>query len=283
MNLQQTAEEKKLPQHHMIWVEGGTFMMGSSNKDRDADADEKEEHEVKVPGFYMGQYPVTQALWQVVMGQNPANFKGPARPVERVSWYDALVFCNRLSVLSQRIPCYYLNEEFSRIFGLEAGGAWKLPEEGKYFKIYHKQGTSGYRLPAESEWEYAARGGGSSLGYRYAGSDKLKEVGWYDDNSDDQTHEVGLKQANELGLYDMSGNVREWCEDEWHESYTKEKPVDGSAWVDGKERDVDRMFRGGSYSDASLHGRVACRSSQGPTGRNDALGFRLALSWSPVS
>ena len=143
---------------------------------------EKPAHQVKLSDFYIAKYPVTQEQWQAVTGKNPSHFQGKRRPVEEVSWHDTQEFLAKLKQITE--------EKF--------------------------------RLPTEAEWEYAARGGIYSQGYKYAGSDRLKQVGWYDDNSDDQTHEVGQLLANELGLHDMSGNVWEWCQDWFDSNYYEE-------------------------------------------------------------
>ncbi|HRI62429.1 MAG TPA: formylglycine-generating enzyme family protein [Saprospiraceae bacterium] len=228
----------------MLPVEGGEFLMGGT--DEEADEYEKPVHKVKLSSFYLGKYPVTQAIWQSVMGDNPSNFKGEHRPVEQVTWEDAKDFIQKLNDLTTK----------SRPAGFA------------------------YCLPAEAQWKYAARGGKHSEGYLYAGSDKLKQVGWYRENSNNETHEVGQKLANELGLYDMSGNVWEWCEDDWHDNYNG-APTDGSAWVD-KGRGVHRVVRGGSSFSDAQDCRAASRYYDEPASRNDGFGFRLALSLQSV-
>ena len=220
----------------MIYIEGGSFMMG----------DEKYTiaqpvHKVTVPDFYLAKFPVTQALWQAVMEENPARFKGENRPVEQVSWDDIQIFIEKLK---------------------------------------EKAGKN-YRLPSEAEWEYAARGGKNALArqekgkdFIYAGGNKLKEVGWYDDNRHDETKPVGLKPPNELGLYDMSGNVFEWCADVWHSDY-EDAPEDGSAWLSGGEQDL-RVVRGGSWYNDDIYCRVSLRIRDLTVLRNGSIGFRLA-------
>jgi formylglycine-generating enzyme len=223
---------------HLVFhrVEGGDFMMGGA--DEEAESDEKPVHKVTVPTFYMGKYPVTQALWQAVTGKNPSRLKGDEnRPVESVSWDD-------------------ITQNF-------------LP-------ALQKQTGLPYRLPTESEWEYAARGGRESEGYLYAGSDKLKQVGWYNANSNRQTHPVGEKMPNELGLYDMSGNVWEWCVDHAHNDY-KGAPDDGTAWLSA-DAGALRVLRGGSYFNGAQNCRAAYRAWDRPAFRRDLYGFRLALS-----
>ena len=175
------------------------------------------------------------------MGDNPSFFKGKQRPVERVSWEDAQIFIKKLNGIT-----------------------------GKHF-----------RLPSEGEWEYAARGGPHKSPYRYAGSDKLKEVGWFASNSHGETKPVGLKAPNELGLYDMSGNVWEWCEDDWHVDYQK-APDNGSAWIDSPDRGSLRVNRGGGYFDDAQGCRVSSRDFNTPSYRYRDLGFRLALSLQSV-
>ncbi|MEZ4888107.1 MAG: SUMF1/EgtB/PvdO family nonheme iron enzyme [Chitinophagales bacterium] len=215
----------------MVFVEGGSFDMGSNKMDR-----EKPIHKVTVPSFSMAQYPVTQKQWTAVMGDNPSHFKGENLPVENVSWEDAQKFIEKLN-----------------------------QKTGKKF-----------RLPTEAEWEFAARGGNKSKGYEYAGSNKLEEVGWFDKNSKQQTQEVGLLKPNELDIYDMSGNVWEWCEDDYHENYDN-APDDGSAWID-ESRNSSRVLRGGGWSFNSVYCRVAYRDRNSPYSRYSSFGFRLAYS-----
>lgn len=164
----------------MITVEGGTFTMGASDDDEEAYYNEKPAHEVTLSSYSIGETEVTQALWLAVMGSNPSRFTGDlTRPVECVSWNDCQAFIIKLNQLT-----------------------------GKTF-----------RLPTEAEWEIAARGGNESMGYKYAGGNDINEVAWYRGNSSSKTHPVATKAPNELGLYDMSGNVFEWCSD-WYDSYT---------------------------------------------------------------
>ena len=220
----------------MIYVEGGSFMMGG--EDDEANNDEKPVHKVTLLGFYIGQYPITQAIWKAVMGveHNPSRFQGDDLPIETISQNNTCDFLEKLNVLT-----------------------------GKK-----------YRLLSESEWEYAAKGGQKSQGYKYAGSNKLKEVGWYYDNSYGATKPIGLKYPNELGIYDMSGNVEEWVEDQWHNNY-KDSPGDGFPWVD-RDKDTKRVIRGGSWGGSARYCRVASRGGDDPSSRGNDVGFRLGLS-----
>ena len=221
----------------MILVKGGTFMMGAtSEQTEDCFEDEIPVREVSLSDFYIGKFLVTQKEWQEVMGDNPSHFKGDDLPVERVSWKEIRYFLEELNA---------------------------------------KTGKT-YRLPTEAEWEYAARGGASSRGYKYAGSNSLDEVAWYDGNSSASTHPVGQKKANELGLYDMSGNVWEWCADDSHDNYYN-APSTSRAWIDSP-RASDRVYRGGSWFSSALLCRVSTRNGNTHLCRDGNLGFRLAMS-----
>lgn len=230
----------------MVYVEGGTFQMGSNS----GDSDEKPVHSVTVSSFYIGKYEVTQKQWTEVMGSNPADFKGDNRPVESISWYQAVEFCNKLSQKEGLTPAYTIN-------GRNVTCNWN---------------ANGYRLPTEAEWEFAARGGNKSKGFTYAGSNNIDEVAWYDSNSGSKTQAVGTKKANELGLYDMSGNVWEWCWD-WYGSYSsgaKTNPRGPSGSY--------RVLRGGSWYSSALYCRSAFRDGGGPDDGHDNSGFRLLRS-----
>jgi formylglycine-generating enzyme required for sulfatase activity len=255
---------------NMVRVEGGTFLMGSANVDSDWDM----VHEVTLKSFYIGKYEVTQKEWVEVMGNNPSHFKGDDLPVENVDWYEAVEFCNKLSVKEGLAPAY----------------------RGSGDNIVCDFSASGYRLPTEAEWEYAAKGGNrDAIYYEYSGSNSVDSVawhgGWYIDvdsgrrngrNSDDRTHPVGTKQPNSLGIYDMSGNVWEWCWD-WLKSYGS-----GSAPLGTVH---SRVLRGGSWNDSATEARSANRASFPPyygsyyAGSSSYLisdhGFRVARSASP--
>ena len=224
----------------MVAVEGGTFTMGAtSEQGSDAWDSEKPAHSVTLSNYYIGQTEVTQALWKAVMGNNPSYYKGDDLPVENVSWNDCQEFIRELNQLT-----------------------------GKRF-----------RLPTEAEWEYAARGGNKSQGYKYAGSNDYFEVAvtWEDwgNNAADWYHPVGTKIANELGLYDMSGNVEEWCQD-WHGSYSSGSQTNPTGPTSGSSRVTRGGTWGGDYPSEIC--RVSCRSYDDPSYRRSALGFRLALS-----
>ncbi len=226
----------------MIEVLGGEFDMGAE-KDEVAFDWERPVHNVRVSTFWMGEFPVTQELWVAVMGDNPAYFSGMDRPVESVSWLD---------ITKRFLPA--LQELTNRE----------------------------YRLPTEAEWEFAARGASTSLSKlppnsKYAGGNRLEDVAWYTENSHRETKVVGLKQPNALGLYDMSGNVVEWCADHWHENYDA-APVDGSAWIDGENERHFRVFRGGAWYDSPLYCRVSYRFSAYPGYVSSDRGFRLVVS-----
>jgi formylglycine-generating enzyme required for sulfatase activity len=200
-------------------------------------SDEKPVHKVTVPDFYIGKYPVTQRQYSAVMKENPSYFKkGNDYPVERVSWDDAQAFIKKL------------NEKTG--------------------------GEIGFRLPSEAEWEYAARSGGKDE--KYAGGDDLGKLGWYGGNSGGETHPVGEKQPNGLGIYDMSGNVWEVVEDDWRDDYTG-APTDGSAWVNSP-RGLFRVLRGGSWLNYARSCRSVHRSLYSPVGWSKYAGFRLACS-----
>ena len=225
----------------LVFVEGGTFQMGGDRFDR-----EKPIHTVTVPSFYISKYLMTQRLYKEIMGENPSKRAGENRPVERVSWDDTKVFIKKL----------HSRTELDQ-----------LPQKGEF------------RLPTEAEWEFAARGGIYSQGYLYSGSDDLKQVGWYRENSGGETKPVGLLQSNELDLSDMSGNVYEWCEDDWHKDYNDpDRPDDGRAWRDAPSRGADRVIRGGYSFNNPVYCRPAYRSDYSPDFRYDNVGFRLVFS-----
>jgi len=219
----------------MVKVEPGSFTM--SKRDGENFGSEVEHSKALTKAFYIGKYEVTQAQYEAVMGNNPSYFKGSNRPVEQVCWYEAMSFCEKMNQYAPK--------------------GWK------------------FTLPTETQWEFAARGGNRSKGYKYSGSNNLDDVGWYDSNSGDTTHEVGGKTPNELGLYDTSGNVNEWCLDNWQsnsdetcaEFYRPYHDEDGSY----------RVFRGGGWRSLAEFCRSALRSGWSPGSRNSYIGFRLAL------
>ena len=220
---------------NMIAVEGGTFTMGATAEQAsDAYSDEKPTHQVTLSSYYIGKTEVTQELWQAVMGSNPSGFSGANLPVEKVSWEDCQIFIAILNELT-----------------------------GKYF-----------RLPTEAEWEYAARGGSKSQGYKYSGSNTVDDVAWYPSNSSSKTHPVATKAPNELGIYDMSGNVLEWCSD-WYSSsyYSSSSQYNPTGPASGSRR----VYRGGSWGSSARLCRVSYRDYNGPSYRFYNLGLRLAL------
>jgi formylglycine-generating enzyme required for sulfatase activity/serine/threonine protein kinase len=223
----------------LIYIAPGTFEMGSNN----SRSFEKPMHEVSIyKAYWIGKYEVTQNEYQTITGTNPSHFKGSNKPVEKVNWHDALNFCKKLTERERK--------------------AGRLPSGYTY------------QLPTEAEWEYAARGGNKSKDYKYSGSNSLSETAWYASNSDKKTHEVGTKTANELGIHDMSGNVWEWCRDDWHGNY-KNAPSDADSW--GKGTTQLRVRRGGSWRGSAKYRRITLRSYSPPTRMYNYLGFRVVL------
>ena len=218
----------------MVRVEAGIFIMEATPEMKNPWDVEKPTHQVTLTNdYYIGKYEVTQALWQAIMGNNPSYFKGDNLPVEQVSWNDCQEFISKLNKITGRT----------------------------------------FRLPTEAEWEYAARGGKESHSYQYSGSNNLSDVAWYQDNSGNKTHAVGSKQANELGIYDMTGNVWEWCQD-WFGSYSSSPQTNPTGAYGGS----NRVNRGGSWFNTVRVCRSSYRFNNTPGYRNLNLGLRLVLS-----
>jgi len=220
----------------MVFVEGGTFWMGCTEEQGNDCRDyERPQHSVTVNSFNIGKYEITQKQWIAIMGKNPSQKKGDDHPVENISWEQAQEFIDKLN------------------------------------KATGKQ----YRLPTEAEWEYAARGGIKSQGYKYSGSNFLNDVAWVSSKSKVKTGSVGKRKPNELGIYDMSGNVREWCYDLYgnYDSNVQTNPT-------GSSSGINRVLRGGRWSSRAQDCRVSSRGyyNQKSRGSNDYFGFRLVLS-----
>jgi len=231
-SVNKTEVINKLVQN-MVYVEGGSFTMGATKEQGNQPwAREKPTHKVKLSPYYIGKYTVTQEEWKAVMGSNPSQYGGDTYPVVYVSWNDCQTFINKLNAAT-----------------------------GQKF-----------RLPTEAEWEFAARGGNSSKGYRYAGSNNLGNVGWYDDNGEKWSHPVGQKQANELGIYDMSGNVWEWCNNSRYEyPETDEYLLNPTSTAS----DTAKALRGGGYESEGTYCRVSFRHWDNLTKLYDNVGLRL--------
>jgi formylglycine-generating enzyme required for sulfatase activity len=237
-------------QLEMVMIPSGSFMMGSPETEEGSNDDERPQHQVTIKAFCLGKYQVTQAQWKAVaafpqvnkeLKLDPSRFKGDNRPVEQVSWYDAVEFCDRLSNHTKRQ----------------------------------------YRLPSEAEWEYACRAGtktpfhfGETITTDLANYDGQKSKGFYRQ----ETTEVGsFEISNNFGLYDMHGNVWEWCLDDWHDNY-EGAPIDGSAWLGIEKNTNTRLLRGGSWYDLPEHCRSAYRSYDLLDGYYHSIGFRVVCS-----
>jgi formylglycine-generating enzyme required for sulfatase activity len=205
----------------------------TSEQGSDCDDNEKPAHSVTVSSFSIGKYEITQAQWETIMDSNPTDFKGDNLPVENVSWEEVQEFISRLN----------------------------------------KATGKKYRLPTEAEWEYAARDGKKSRNYKYSGSNSIDEVAWYEDNSGYKTHPVGTKKANKLGIYDMSGNVYEWCND-WYGDYSSSAQTNPVGASSGSRR----VIRGGGWNNDARGCRVVTRYGGSPGDRGINLGLRLACS-----
>jgi formylglycine-generating enzyme required for sulfatase activity len=217
----------------MVTVAGGTFVMGATDDNSEASSDERPAHRVNLAAYTICTTEVTQALWKAVMGSNPSSFTGNLqRPVENVTWNECQTFIKKLNQMT-----------------------------GKTF-----------RLPTEAEWEYAARGGINNHGFTFAGSNNIDDVAWYSNNSGSTTAPVATKSPNELGLYDMSGNVSEWCSD-WYGSYDSEVQYNPQGPTTGNYR----VNRGGNWMLGSGYCRTLRRDWRGPDAKSTIIGLRLAM------
>lgn len=254
----------QVPDIEMVLVDGGSFIMGSET----GDADEKPLHYVTVDSFYISKFEVTQKEWHAVTGSNPSFFVGENHPVEKVNWYDAVEFCNAYSLMKNLTPCYKIDRD--------AKDKMNLSSKDKYrWKVECDWNADGYRLPTEAEWEYVARAGGRS-DTAFSGSNNINEVAWYFGNSGDEnshdygTHDVGTKKPNALGIYDMTGNVWEWCWD-WYAAYDDKFLNNPRGISYGSER----VRRGGSWHVKIRRSTMTTRNSRSPGHRSTHYGIRL--------
>lgn len=244
----------------MIKVEGGTFFMGSDDLDGNADTDEQKKHEVTLNAFEISKFEVT--VWEWKQYTKATKLKMPKAPkwgwqdklpMNNITWEEAISYCNWLSKKEGFTPAYAMN--------------------GPFYTCNFK--SNGYRLPTEAEWEFAAKGGKLSKGFKYSGSNTLDEIAWHKGNSNGVPHVVGSKLQNELGLYDMSGNVWEWCWDWYNKDYYK---IEDSKNPKGPESGEKKSVRGGSWDSQINYVRPANRISTAPEKTHEFYGFRVVRS-----
>ncbi|MCL1859190.1 MAG: formylglycine-generating enzyme family protein [Oscillospiraceae bacterium] len=233
--------------NNFIKVDGGIFFRKGDYQVKKGISFEK--IKVKVNDFYIDDFVITQGDWNQVMDYNPSRFKNDELPVETVGWNESVLFCNRKSEKDGLKPCYTISGEH----------------------VECDFTANGYRLPTEAEWEFAAIGGIKSKGYRYAGSDILDEVAWYSKNAEKTTHPRGQKLANELGLYDMCGNVFEWCWD-WFDKFDCDYMDNPTGPVKGKMK----VSRGNNWVNGESVSELNRRAHRDPYGTSDHQGFRIA-------
>lgn len=239
----------------MVPVHGGEFLMGDSKTGT---------HKVHISSFCMSNMPVTQYLYRKVTGTNPSKIQEALHPVENVTWYDAVIFCNMLSEMYGRSPCYKVGS-VTALQKIQPGSpVWK--------NITCNFAQNGFRLPTEAEWEFAARSGTLHEPFVYSGSNNIDEVAWYGENSNISTHQVCQKKPNGLGLYDMCGNVEEWCWD-FYEEYGFAELQNPT----GPETGTLRIKRGGSWLDDDVQCTATFRSRSAPNGKGSNLGFRICF------
>ena len=261
----------------MVRIPAGTFIMGSPTSETDSQDNERPQHTVKLSAFWMGKYEVTQARYEAVMGSLPNNIisnsygVGDNYPVYYVSWHNAIVFCNKLSIEEGLNPAYSINNSTDP----DTWGSVPIETNTTWNAVVIVAGSNGYRLPTEAQWEYACRAKTTTA--FNTGATMSDSTGWYTDNSNGSTHEVGKKPANAWGLYDMHGNVWEWCWDKYN-GYSG-YPTDATVQTDptGEASGDYRLIRGGAWNiyNASLSLRSAARYSNFPIDRRSDIGFRL--------
>jgi sulfatase modifying factor 1 len=239
----ETTSSQETPDNFVL-VKGGTFVNKKSNYYGKG---------VTIADFYIGKYEVTQKEWIEVMGSNPSKFKGDNLPVEMASWYECVEYCNKRSIKEGLKPYYNIDKNKKDPNNSSENDDIK-------WTVTVNAGVNGYRLPTEAEWEYATGGGQMSKSYTYSGSNDTNEVAWYWKNSN-KTNSIGVKKPNELGLYDMSGNVREWCWD-WHESR-----------ID--PRTTGRVWKGGGWLGAGFCCELSFQGSSAANNRHQDTGLRV--------
>ncbi len=262
---EKTITMKLMVEESFVLIEGGIFQMGSNT----GSLMEQPVHQVTLSSFYLSKYELSQWKYKKIMKDNPSYFSADTlRPVEEVSWYNAIEYCNKRSIKEGLTPCYNYS-----IYGNDPA-FWPLgwdSDYNNYVNLTCNWNVNGYRLPTEAEWEFAARGGILTNNYLYSGSNDLGTVGWFFSNAGSASHPLGLKQPNELGIHDMSGNNWEWCWD-IYDSYQNGEQINPTGAVSG----IHRVLRGGSWMYQPDFCRVANRNhGYTPTSFNCNIGFRL--------